>query len=82
MAKCLRPGCRRKSGALSHPYRKVNTAKGLSRKALCALCLLFVHPFVFIPGGSKGEEESKSIQGFLFFVFTQKNLCGLCLLCG
>jgi len=46
---------------------------------LCALCLLFVHPLVFIPGGSKGKEESVSIQGF---VFTKKKLCGLCVLCG
>jgi len=29
---------------------------------LCALCLLFVHPFVFIPGGSKGKEESIFIK--------------------
>jgi hypothetical protein len=29
---------------------------------LCALCLLFVHPLVFNPGGSKGKEESLSIK--------------------
>jgi hypothetical protein len=49
---------------------------------LCALCLLFVHPLVFIPGGSKGKEESIPIKGFMFFVFTRKKLCDLCVLCG
>jgi len=29
---------------------------------LCALCFLFVHPLVFIPGGSKGKEEPISIK--------------------
>jgi len=62
MAKCPAPGCTGKSGPLFHPSRKVNTAKGLSRKDLCALCLLFVHPLVFNPGGSKGKEESLSIK--------------------
>jgi hypothetical protein len=51
-----------KSGALSHPSRKIKTAKGLSRNDLCALCFLFVHPLVFIPGRSKGKEESTSIK--------------------
>jgi hypothetical protein len=64
------------------PSRKVKMAEGLSRNDLCALCLLFVHPLVFIPGGSKGEEESVSIQGFVFLVFTKKKLCDLCVLCG
>jgi hypothetical protein len=32
-------------------------AEGLSTNDLCALCLLFVHPLVFIPGGSKGKGE-------------------------
>jgi hypothetical protein len=82
MAKCPAPGCRGKSGPLSHPSRKVKMAKGLSRNDLCALRLLFVHPLFFIPGGSKGEEESTSIQGFVFFVFTKKKLCDLCVLCG
>jgi len=82
MAKCSAPGCRGKSGPLSHPSRKVKSAKGLSRNDLCVLCLLFVHPFVFNPGGSKGKEESIPIQGFVFFVFTQKKLCDLCALCG
>jgi len=58
----LRPGCRAKSGPLSHPSRKVKMAKGLSRNDLCALRLLFVHPLVFTPGGSKGKEESISIK--------------------
>jgi hypothetical protein len=49
---------------------------------LCALRLLFVHPLIFIPGGSKRKEESISIEGFVFFVFTQKKLCDLCVLCG
>jgi hypothetical protein len=58
MAKCSAPGCRGKSAPLSHPSRKVKTAKGLSRNDLCALCLLFVHSLVFIPGGSR---ESKRL---------------------
>ena len=82
MAKCLAPGCRSKSGPLCHPSRKVKTAEEFSRNDLCALRPLFVHPLVFIPGGSKGKEESISIQGFLFFAFTKKKLCDLCVLCG
>jgi len=82
MAKCSAPGCRGKSGPLSHPSRKVKTAKGLSRKDLCALRLLFVHLLVFLPGGSKRKEASISIEGFVFFVFTRKKLCDLCVLCG
>jgi hypothetical protein len=54
----------------------------LSRNDLCALCFLFVHPLVWIPGGSKGKEKSVSIKSFVFFVFTKKKLCGLCALCG
>jgi hypothetical protein len=42
--------------------RKVKKAKGLSRSDLCALCLLFVPLLVFIPGGSKGEEDSILIE--------------------
>jgi len=57
-------------------------AKRLSRTALCALCFLFVHPLVSIPGRSKGKEGSISIKGFSFFVFTEKKLCDLCGLCG
>jgi len=64
------------------PFRKINTARGLSRNDLCALCLLFVHPLVFITVGSKRKEESISIKGFVFFVFTKKKLCDLCVLCG
>ena len=82
MAKCSAPGCRAKSGPLSHPSRKVKTAKELSRDDLCALRLLFVHPLFFIPGGWKGKEKSISIKGFVFFVFTKKKLCDLCVLCG
>ncbi len=82
MAKSSEPGCRGKSGPLSHPCRKVKTAKGLSRNDLCALCFLCVHPLVFIRGGSKGKEESVSIKRFVFFVFTKKKLCDLCVLCG
>jgi hypothetical protein len=37
---------------------------------------------VFDPRESKGKEESISTEGFLFFVFTKKKLCGLCVLCG
>jgi hypothetical protein len=62
MAKSSEPGCRGKSGPLSHPCRKVKTAKGLSRNDLCALCLLFVHPLAFNPGGSKGKVEFLSIK--------------------
>ena len=51
------------------------------RSDLSALCLLSVHPLVFNAGGSKGKEESIS-KDFVFFVFTQKNLGGLCVLCG
>jgi len=40
--------------------------------ALCALCFLFVHALVSIPGGSKGKEESIFIEGLMFFVFTQQ----------
>jgi len=82
MAKCSAPACRAKSSPLSHPSRKVKTGKGPSRKDLCALRLLFVHPLIFIPEGSKRKEESISIKGYEFFVFTQKKLCDLCVLCG
>jgi hypothetical protein len=41
---------------------KVNTAKWLSGKDLCALALLFVHPLVFNARGSKGKEESLFIK--------------------
>jgi len=50
MAKSSEPGCRGKNGVFSHPSQKVKTAKGLSRNDLCALCFLFVHPLVSIPG--------------------------------
>jgi len=82
MAKCSVPECRGKSGPLSRFSRKVKTAKGPSRNDLCALCPLFVYPLAFILGGSKGKEESIFIKGFMFFVFTQKKLCDLCVLCG
>jgi hypothetical protein len=49
---------------------------------LCALCFLFVHPLVSIPGRPKGKEGSISIKGFVFFVFPKKKLCDLCVLCG
>jgi len=62
MAKSSRPGCREKNGSLSHPSRKGKTAKSPSRNDLCALSLLFVHPLVSLPGGSKGKEESISIK--------------------
>jgi hypothetical protein len=73
MAKSSRPGGG-KSGALSNPSRKVKTAKGLSRNGLCALCFLFVHSLVFIPGGSKGKEESTSIKYFVVLSFPKKTL--------
>jgi hypothetical protein len=53
MAKSSGPGCRGKNGVFSHPSQKVKTRKDLSRKDLCVLCFLFVHPLVSIPGGSK-----------------------------
>jgi hypothetical protein len=73
MAKYSAPGCKGKSGPLSHPSRKVKTAKGLSRNDLCALRLLFVHPLVFLPGGSKRKEESMSTKGFVFFSLPKKS---------
>jgi hypothetical protein len=54
----------------------------LSRNDLCALCFLFVHPLVSIPGGSKGKEGSILKKWFIFFVFAKKKLCDLCVLCG
>jgi len=42
--------------------KKGNTAKGLSGNDLCALGLLFVHPLVFNPRGSKRKEESIFIK--------------------
>jgi len=64
------------------PFPEAQNRQGTSRNDLCALCLLFVHPLVSIPMGSKGKEESKSTKGFVFFVFTKKKLCDLCVLCG
>jgi len=82
MAKSSSPGCKGKSGALSCPSRKVKTAKRPSRNDLCALCFLFVHPLVSIPGRLKGKEGSVSIKQFVFFAFPKKKLCDLCGLCG
>jgi hypothetical protein len=62
MAKSSRPGCRRKSGLISNPPRKVKNTKAFFKDDLCALCFLFVHPLVFNPGGSKGKEKSISIR--------------------
>jgi hypothetical protein len=62
MGKSSRPGCRRKSVPISNAPRKVKNTKGLSRGDLCALCLLFVHPLVFIPGASEDKEESISVK--------------------
>ncbi len=76
----LKTGMQRKNRLSFPPFRKVNTAKGLSRTDLCVLCLLFVPPLIFNPRGSRGKEESISIK--YFFVFTKKKLCGLCVLCG
>jgi hypothetical protein len=45
-----------KSGSIYDPSRKHKTPKGFSSKDLCALCCLFVHPLVFIRGGS-GERK-------------------------
>jgi len=62
MAKCPELGCRRKGGSLSHPFREVKKAKGLSRNDLCAPCFLLLPPLVSIPGGSKVKEEPISIK--------------------
>jgi len=43
---------------LEHPYGP----EGPSRNDLWALCLLFVHPLVFVPRGSKGKEEFLSTK--------------------
>jgi len=64
------------------PFPQSQNGQGAFQDDLCALCFLFLHPLVFIPGGSKGKEESISTEGSMFFVFTQKRLCDLCVLCG
>jgi len=61
MAKCSGTGCKGKRGPLFHPSRKINTV-GFIRSDLCALCLLFVYPLIFNPGGSKGKKEPISIE--------------------
>jgi hypothetical protein len=48
---------------------KVNTAEGVSRNDLCALCLLFVHPLVFIP---RRLARQRGVQ-------INKMICVLCL---
>jgi hypothetical protein len=58
----LSPEMQGKNSPLFHPSWKINAAHGLSRSGLFALCLLFLHPLVFNPGGSKGQEESISIE--------------------
>jgi hypothetical protein len=73
MAKCSAPGCRGKSGPLFRPSRKVKTAEGLSRNDLCVLCLLFVHPLVLIPEGSKGKEEPIFKKLILFLSLPRKS---------
>jgi hypothetical protein len=50
----------------------MNTAHGLPRNALCALCLLFVHSLLFNPGGSKGKEEFIFIESFVFLSLPRK----------
>jgi len=62
MAKCSAQGGKGKRGPFPLLSRKVNTAKGRSGNDLCALYLLFVHPLVYIPAGSKGKENSISIE--------------------
>jgi hypothetical protein len=57
----------------SNPSRKVNTARAPSRNDLCVLCLLFVHPRVFNPGGSKGEGEFISIEWFMVLSLPRKS---------
>jgi hypothetical protein len=44
------------------PIFQLFTDSGIPISFLCALCFLFVHPLVSIPGGSKGKEESISIK--------------------
>jgi len=43
-------GC---TGPISKTFRKVRTPKGLSKKDLCVLRFLLVHPLVFMGGGSR-----------------------------
>jgi hypothetical protein len=73
MAKCLAPGCWGKCGPLSDPSLKVKTAEGLSRNDLCVLRLLFFHPLVLIPGGSKGKEEPIFKKLILFLSLPRKS---------
>jgi len=44
------------------PFPEGQNSQRLSRNDLCALCFLFVHPLVSIPGGSKGKEEAILIK--------------------
>jgi hypothetical protein len=52
------PGAEDKRGPVPNVSRKAKIPRGLSEKVLCALCFLFVHPLVLIPGDSKDTEES------------------------
>jgi hypothetical protein len=62
MAKYSGPGCNEKSSPLFNPSRRINTAHGLPRNDFCDLRLLFVHPLLLFPGGSKGKKKSRFIE--------------------
>jgi hypothetical protein len=47
------PGCLGKSGPIFNASRKAETAKGLSKNDLCALCFLLRDLLFFTSGGYK-----------------------------
>jgi hypothetical protein len=53
MAKGSRPWGQGEKGSHFQRFPEGKTPKALSKKDLCALCFLFVHPLVFLPGGSR-----------------------------
>ncbi|KPK86095.1 MAG: hypothetical protein AMJ94_18285 [Deltaproteobacteria bacterium SM23_61] len=77
---------RGKKSPISDAPQKEETIKDLSGKGLSglcllfgppafflrALCLLFVHPLVFNPLGTKGKDESIFIRQFAFFSLPRK----------
>jgi hypothetical protein len=56
MAKSPRPAMQGKKRPYFQRFPEGKTPKELSQKYLCALCFLFVHPLVFIRGGSRETE--------------------------
>jgi hypothetical protein len=61
----LKAGMQAKKRLSSPPFPEGQFGQGLSRNDLFVLCLLFVPPLVFNPGGSKGKEEPIFIKYFL-----------------